>query len=341
MKRNNHKQNVARKMQSKHISIFVPAGNCILSSVIGSYKVFTTVNKILHEQNPDSPLPFVVELVGINNETILYDGAFSIKPHTTIDKVAKTDLVIIPAIFEDIPGEVKRNAKVVPWIIQQYKQGAEIASLCTGAFLVAATGLLNGKKCATHWMAFDAFRMMYPEVEPVKSVIHEENGICSSGGAYSFLNLILHLVEKYVNREMAVYCSKIFEIELNRYSQAPFTIFNGTKMHEDKEVRSAQEFIEKNYSEKINVDDLANRFAVSRRNFERRFKKATQYSPAEYIQYLKIEAARKQLESSRFHVNEVMYFVGYSDNKAFRTTFKKITGLSPLEYKNKFQAYGS
>ena len=133
----------------------------------------------------------------------------------------------------------------------------------------------------------------------------------------------------------------VFEIELNRYSQAPFTIFNGTKMHEDKEVRSAQEFIEKNYSEKINVDDLANRFAVSRRNFERRFKKATQYSPAEYIQYLKIEAARKQLESSRFHVNEVMYSVGYSDNKAFRTTFKKITGLSPLEYKNKFQAYGS
>ncbi|HLY69291.1 MAG TPA: DJ-1/PfpI family protein, partial [Puia sp.] len=152
MKKNNRKQNVARKIQSKHISIFVPAGNCILSSVIGSYKIFTTVNKILHDKNPDNPLPFIVELVGINSETNLYEGAFNIRPHTTIDKVSKTDLVIIPAIFDNIPDEVKRNAKVVPWIIQQYKQGAEIASLCTGAFLVAATGLLNGKKCATHWM---------------------------------------------------------------------------------------------------------------------------------------------------------------------------------------------
>jgi transcriptional regulator GlxA family with amidase domain len=341
MKKNQVKKNSLRKIESKHISIFVPAGNCILSSIIGSYKVFTTVNKILHEQNPNSPLPFIVELVGINSETNLYDGAFNIKPHTTIDKVAKTDLVIIPAIFDDIPGEVKRNAKVVPWIIQQYKQGAEIASLCTGAFLVAATGLLNGKKCATHWMAFDAFRMMYPEVQPVKSVVHEEDGICSSGGAYSFLNLILRLVEKYVNREMAVYCSKIFEIELNRYSQAPFTIFSGSKMHEDKAVMHAQEFIEKNYSEKITVDDLANRCSLSRRNFERRFRKATQYSPAEYIQCLKIEAARRQLESSRYNINEVMYAVGYNDNKAFRTTFKKITGLSPLDYKNKFHAYGN
>lgn len=341
MKENNRKDKIPRNTQCKHISIFVPAGNCILSSVVGSYKVFTTVNKILHEQHPECPLPFIVELVGLTPETVLYDGAFCIRPHTTIDKVEKTDLVIVPAIFEDMAAELKRNAKVVPWIVQQYKQGAEIASLCTGAFIVAATGLLNGKKCATHWMAFDAFRMMYPEVEPVRSVIHEENGICSSGGAYSFLNLILHLVEKYVNREMAVYCSKIFEIELNRYSQAPFTIFNGSKMHEDRAVRLAQEFIEKNYSEKINVEDLASRCLVSRRNFERRFKKATQYSPAEYIQYLKIEAARKQLESSRFHINEVMYAVGYHDNKAFRTTFKKITGLSPLEYRNKFQAYGS
>jgi transcriptional regulator GlxA family with amidase domain len=325
----------------KHISIFVPAGKCILSSVIGSYKIFNEVNSCLQRQYPDQPLPFVIELVGLTPETILYDGAFLIRPHTTIDKITRTDLVILPAILGDYEQEVANNEKVVPWIIQQYKQGAEIASLCTGAFLIAATGLLNGKKCATHWMAFDAFRKMYPLVEPVKSVVHEELGICSSGGAYSFLNLILHLVEKYVNREMAIYCSKIFEIELNRYSQASFTIFNGSKMHEDQAVMHAQEFIEKNYADKINVEDLATRFAVSRRNFERRFRKATHYSPAEYIQYLKIEAARRQLESSRYNINEVMFAVGYNDNKAFRTTFKKITGLSPLEYKHKFHAYGS
>jgi transcriptional regulator GlxA family with amidase domain len=298
------------------------------------------VNRISHQQNPDQPLPFTIQLVGINNETNLYDGAFNIKPHTTIDRISKSDLVIVPAIFGDFAAEVKNNEAVIPWIIKHYKQGAEIASLCTGAFLVAATGLLKGKKCATHWMAFDAFRALYPDVEPLKSVVHEEDGICSSGGAYSFLNLILHLVEKYVSREMAIQCSKIFEIEIDRYSQASFAIFNGCKMHADEAVIHAQEFIEKNYAEKITVDELANHCSLSRRNFERRFKKATNYSPAEYIQYLKIEAARKQLESSRYHINEVMYAVGYNDNKAFRTTFKKITGLSPLEYRNRFQAYG-
>jgi|ERR1022692_85385 transcriptional regulator GlxA family with amidase domain len=329
------------RVTGKHISIFVPAGNCILSTIVGSYKIFTQVNNLIRVQNPGSPMPFKIQLVGITEETDLYDGVFSIKPHTTIDKVDKTDLVIIPAINGDFAAEIKRNEAVLPWITQQYKQGAEIASLCTGAFLLAATGLLKGKKCATHWIAYDAFKMMYPDVELVKTVVHEEKGICSSGGAYSFLNLILHLVEKYVSHEMAVQCSKIFEIEMNRFSQASFSIFSGFKMHEDDTVMQAQQFIEENYAGRINVDDLVNRSLLSRRNFERRFKKATQYSPAEYIQYLKIEAARRQLESSRYHINEVMYAVGYNDTKAFRTVFKKITGLSPLEYRNRFQAYGA
>ncbi|HXB45726.1 MAG TPA: helix-turn-helix domain-containing protein [Puia sp.] len=338
-----HKQPTPKnsRITGKHISIFVPAGSCILSSIVGSYKIFTQVNELIKVQNPGSPMPFSVQLVGITEQTILYNGLFSIKPHTTIDQVDKTDLVIIPAINGDFATEVKRNEAVLPWITRQFKQGAEIASLCTGAFLVAATGLLKGKKCATHWIAYDAFKRMYPDVGLVKSVVHEEQGICSSGGAYSFLNLILHLVEKYVSHEMAVQCSKIFEIEMNRFSQASFSIFSGFKMHEDNTVMQAQQFIEENYAGRINVEDLANRSLLSRRNFERRFKKATHYSPAEYIQYLKIEAARRQLESSRYHINEVMYAVGYNDTKAFRTTFKKITGLSPLDYRNRFQAYGS
>jgi transcriptional regulator GlxA family with amidase domain len=328
------------KIKNRHVSIFVPAGNFILSSVIGSYKVLTTVNDLMRTQDPGSPPPFTVQLVGLTKETNLYGGAFNICPHTTIEHVDKTDIIIVPAISGDYATEIIRNAAVLPWISKQYKQGAEIASLCTGAFILAATGLLNGKKTATHWLAFDAFRKMYPQVELVKSVVHEEQGICSSGGAYSFLNLILHLVEKYVSHEIAVQCSKIFEIEINRFSQAAFSIFSGFKMHEDDAVMQAQKFIEENYAGRISVSDLASRSLLSRRNFERRFKKATQYSPAEYMQYLKIEAARRQLESSRYQINEVMYAVGYNDTKAFRTTFKKITGLSPLEYRNRFQSAG-
>jgi transcriptional regulator GlxA family with amidase domain len=325
------------KKQSKHISIFVPAGDCILSSVIGTYKIFSEVNNVAKQKFPGEPLPFEIQLVGIAAETKLYDDLFTIKPHTSIDKVKHTDLIIIPALFGNIPAEVKRNAPAFEWISTHYKNGAEIASLCTGAFLLAATGLLKGKKCATHWIAFDAFRMMYPDVELIETVVHEEQGIYSSGGAYSFLNLLLYLVEKYVDRETAVYCSKVFEVDINRESQASFSIFSGFKMHEDDAVLQAQQFIEKNYAVRINIEELAQHCALSRRNFERRFRKATHYSPAEYIQYLKIEAARRQLENSRYHVNEVMYAVGYNDTKSFRNTFKKITGLSPLEYRSRFQ----
>ena len=324
-------------VRTRHISIYVPAGNCILSSVVGPYKVFSQVNSLVREKTPARALPFTIQLVGISAETNLYEGLFGIRPHLSIEEVDKTDLVIIPAINGDLLTEIKRNAAVYPWIARQYKQGAEIASLCMGAFLLAATGLLKGRKCATHWMGFEAFKLIYPDVALVDTIIHEEQGIYSSGGAYSFLNLILYLVEKYEGHEMAVHCSKIFEIDMNRLSQRSFSIFSGFKMHEDEMVKQAQQYIEENYAGRISVGDLANRSLLSRRNFERRFKKATQYSPAEYIQYLKIEAARRQLESSRYQINEVMYAVGYNDTKAFRTNFKKITGLSPLDYRNKFQ----
>ncbi len=110
----------------------------------------------------------------------------------------------------------------------------------------------------------------------------------------------------------------------------------GQKEHEDDPIKKAQEYIESNVAEKISVDYLAGMSLISRRNFERRFKKATSNTPVEYLQRVKIEAAKKSLESGRENINEVMYAVGYSDSKAFRTTFKKITGLSPLDYRKKY-----
>jgi transcriptional regulator GlxA family with amidase domain len=212
-----------------------------------------------------------------------------------------------------------------------------VASLCLGAFLLASTGLLNGKKCATHWVAANEFRKMFPEVELItEKIITEEHGIYSSGGAFSYLNLILHLIDKYAGHDMAVLCAKVFAIEIERENQASFIIFQGQKEHDDEHVRKAQEYIESNYQEKTTVDSLAGMFAIGRRSFERRFKRATDNTVAEYIQRVKVEAAKKELEMSRKTVNEVMYEVGYSDIKAFRTTFKKITGLSPLEYRHKY-----
>jgi transcriptional regulator GlxA family with amidase domain len=186
-------------------------------------------------------------------------------------------------------------------------------------------------------VAADAFRAMFPDVELVPDkIITAEHGLFSSGGAYSSLNLILYLVEKYAGRDMAITCSKLFQIEIERNSQSFFMIFNPQKEHEDVEVKKAQEFIEDNFRDKIGVDQLASMLAQGRRNFERRFKKATSNTVVEYIQRVKVEAAKKNLETNRKNINEVMYDVGYADTKAFRTVFKRFTGLSPVEYRNKY-----
>ena len=318
----------------KHISILVPKG-AILGSLEGTRQLFTQVNAFLSLKGA---MPaFKVQLVGLSRQTPLAGGLFTVNADLLITELEKTDLIVIPALDGDIRESLEKNRDFIPWIIKQRNNGAEIASLCLGAFLLASTGLLKGKKCATHWMAENNFREMFPEVHLVtEKIITDEQGIYSSGGAFSYLNLILYLIEKYAGREMAVLSAKVFAIEMERKNQLSFTIFQGQKSHDDESIKKAQQFIEQNYQDKITVDQLASLLSLSRRNLERRFRKATANSVVEYIQRVKIEAAKLSLESSRENVNDAMYKVGYSDPKAFRVSFKKITGLSPMQYRNKY-----
>lgn len=318
----------------KTITILVPKG-AILGSIEGPRQLFTQVNQFFKSR--DAEPPFKVQLVGLTKETLISGGLYTIHSDKVLSEVETTDLVVIPAIDGEMQSALEANKDFVPWIEKQYKAGAEVASLCMGAFLLAQTGLLNGKKCATHWLAENDFRKMFPEVQlSAERVITDEKGIYSSGGAYSYLNLVLYLIEKYVGRQMSILCAKVFAIEIDRESQSPFMIFSGQKDHEDEPILKAQEYIENNFHDKITVDQLASMFALGRRNLERRFKKATSNTLVEYIQRVKIEAAKMSLETSRENITEVMYKVGYTDTKAFRTTFRKITGLSPIEYRNKY-----
>lgn len=318
----------------KTVTILVPKG-AILGSIEGPRQLLTGVNSYLASMN--QPPLFHIELVGLSKETPLVRGTYTIRTDRVIKEVSKTDLIIIPAIDGDIRKGLEDNAELIPWISQQYKAGAEVASLCIGAFLLASTGLVNGKKCATHWVAANEFRNMFPAVTLVtERVVTDENGIYTSGGAYSYLTLVLYLIEKYAGRAAAVFCAKIFAIDIDRESQSPFMMFSGQKEHEDEAIKKAQIFIEGNFHQRITVDELASMFSLSRRNLERRFKRATSNTVVEYIQRVKIEAAKMSLESTRDNVNEVMYKVGYTDTKAFRTTFKKITGISPIQYRTKY-----
>ena len=320
----------------KHLTIVVPVGDGNnLSSIVGAYKIFSRANAYQRQLGRNDL--FTIDLAGISNKVDFYNGLFSVTPNKHITDISHTDLIIIPSLNHNYERAVKENSVLVDWIEQQYKNGAEVASICTGAFLLASSGLLDGKSCSTHWAAAESFRTYFPKVDlQVDRLITDEHGIYTNGGAYSFLNLVIYLVEKYFDRQTAIYCSKVFQVEMDRESQSAFAIFSSQKQHGDEMVKETQAYMESNMQEKISVEQLSARFAVGRRNFDRRFIKATGNTPVEYLQRVKIEAAKKAFETSRKTINEVMYEVGYSDVKAFREVFRKVTGMSPLEYRRRY-----
>jgi transcriptional regulator GlxA family with amidase domain len=318
----------------KRVSILVPESS-VLQAIADPQYLFSAVNQFM-VMSGKMPL-FDVQLVGLHKVVKLNDGLYSVNTTQLLKDVKSTDLVVIPALFGDMKSAIAQNQKLIPWINDQYNKGAEVASLCVGAFLLASTGLLDGKKCSTHWGFQNEFREMFPTVDVVDgSIISEENRVYSSGGANSYWNLLLHLVEKYTDRTTAILASKYFAVDIDRESQSAFAMFQGQKKHSDTAIKQAQDFIENNIQEKITIEDLSDLVLLGRRSFERRFKVATNNSVLEYINRVKMEFAKRSFESSRKNINEVMFEVGYTDTKAFRTIFKKITGLTPVEYRNKY-----
>lgn len=309
--------------------------NAVLASVADARYVISKVNDFLAEAG--KPPLFKVQLVGLANEVKINNGLFVVQPDLVLQEAGISDLIIIPSMLGDMMSSTHMNKEFAHWIAQQYKNGAEVASLCTGAFLLAFSGVLKGRQCTTHWQYANELKHYYPTVEVVdEKVITDQNGLYSSGGSNAYWNLLLHLVEKYTNREIAIRTAKYFVIDLDKNNQSPFIIFQGLKDHEDEGIKHVQEFIERTYQEKYTVDFLADKFSMSRRTFERRFKKATRNTVTEYIQRVKIEGAKKQLEIGRKSIAEIMLDVGYSDVQAFREVFKRITDMTPNDYRNKF-----
>lgn len=316
------------------VSVFVPEYG-VIEAITPPFRSFHTANEFLTTFGK-KPI-FKVEYVGLSQYVPANNGEYTIKTDRLLKEVKQTDLLIIPPTYGDTTKGIEANAEAIPMFTKLYENGSSLASLCIGAFLLAETGLLKGKKCSTHWAYVNEFRERYPEVEVEDgAIITEHENIFSSGGASSLWNLILYLIEKYADRETAVMISKYFALDIGRDSQAAFAIFRGQRNHSDVEIQKIQDFIEKNYEEKLTIESLSNLINTGRRTFERRFKLATNNTPIEYIQRVRIEAAKKFFEASRKNVSEVMFEVGYTDTKAFRDIFKKITGLTPIDYRNRF-----
>lgn len=305
-----------------------------LLSVAAILDVFESVNRF-YESQGQSPF-FAIKLLSLLPKSS--EVTFGAYPLQSISKDEKQDLILIPAFASDVTQEsVKLNAELIPWLQWQYQAGAEIASFCTGAFLLAATGLLNGRKATTHVNATSAFASAFPDVRLYgDAIITDDAHIYTSGGATSSFHLMLHLLKIYCDRDVVLHIAKLFAIDMDREQQAYFGTFKPPQDHGDSLVTLAQKKIENAYQESSTIEEIIQDIPASRRNVVRRFKIATGVTPIEYLQKTRIEAAKKLLEQTDQSVLEVMLNSGYNDLKAFRQLFKKSAGMTPKSYREKF-----
>jgi transcriptional regulator GlxA family with amidase domain len=259
-----------------------------------------------------------------------------------LSKTAVYDLVIIPAMrYDKIEEVLAREHRFITWIQQQHRKQANLASICIGTFMLAATGLLEGKKATTNWLFADQFRKMYPDViMQDDKIIVDQGDIYSCGGAFSFTTFIMYLLEKFCGHEVAVVTSKILMINLHQQPQSTFSIFQLQHDHTDETIKKAQQFIESNYRESLTLEKMAGSLNMSTRNFIRRFEQATHNTPFEYLQRVRIEAAKKMLETTNKGIEQVAQSCGYDDMGFFRKVFKRHVAMLPKEYQEKYGKAG-
>ncbi len=290
--------------------------------------------------NPDykGAPPFVVSLVNLGADKRVVHGPIGIDTHYTLENCpTDTDLIIVPAAVGYMPVLVKQYPQLVGWLKSEAERGVTLSSTCTGTFFIAATGLLDGKEVTTSWFAADDFRVSYPNIALHDEKLIVDNGHnITSGATLSYMNLAIYLIEKYHSKELASFCAKFFLVDKGKDSQLPYSIFNSQKQHHDQDILKAQQMIEQDTQERINITELSSAVAMSERSFLRRFKQATGNTPSEYIQRVKVEQAKALLESQSLSVKEIGFQIGYDDLSHFRQTFKRYTGLTPTDYKARF-----
>lgn len=319
---------------SKTISLLVYE-DAVLTAISGPLDVLMGTNELLRKSG--RPEAFTIELVSEKEKDLRHFMPIRFLCHKTLKEVEQADLLIAPSFQGEPDPVLRKNLALVEWIREMKQKGAEVASLCRGSYFLAEAGLLSGKSCTSHWMAIDDMQRRYPDARILPDrVITDHDGIYTSGGAFSSIHLILYLIEKFCGKETAVSVSKLFSIDMDRVSQAHFALFNRQRDHGDPEILKAQDYIEQHYREITSLEEVASRVNMSRRNFIRRFKKATHNTPLEYLQRVRVEAAKKTLERGGSSISTLMYELGYSDPKSFRTIFRRITGMTPLEYRKKY-----
>ena len=318
---------------SKKVGLIVPHDYKLLS-IAAILEVFETANKISKEDDK----PFLI-MVFQSAEQINENRLFGYEVNFIEDSTEILDLILIPAFTTDNMSEmIVKNKNFIPWLKMQHQSGAELASFCTGAFLFAASGLLNEKLATTHVDACSAFTKAFPMVKlKPEETLTADGSLYTSGGSTSTFHLLILLVQKYCGNEIAVQIAKIFSIDLNRYKQSYFSTFRPNHLHNDTLVAMLQQKIENQYSTIEKLEEITKDIPTSARNMTRRFKQVTGIPPIEYLQNVRVESSKKYLEQTQLSISEIIEKTGYNDPKAFRKVFYKMVGMKPIEYREKFR----
>lgn len=320
---------------------FLAEQGCLFSGIVGLMDAFSIAN-LWHRSfsgKDEGPL-FETEIVTTGGESVMAYGGLPVHPHRAACDVDDTDLLLIPPFLphvEPLPAEM---GVIKAWIRTLYGRRTRIGALCTGAFVLAETGLLDGRTATTNWHFARKFARRYPKVRLApERILTEDDGLICTGAATSCFNLALYIIETFGSAEVASACAKSLLVDPNRVSQAPYVISEFPKDHNDKEIIRAQDWMEGHFSGHVAIDAVAGRVGISPRHFKRRFKSATGESPLSYLQRVRIEAAKKRLETTRETMDDITVRIGYEDSSSFRRLFKRSTGLSPREYREKFSRF--
>lgn len=320
---------------------FLVTDDCFSSGVVGLLDTFTIANLWHQELTGSRKKLFATELVSIDGRPVTSSGCIELRTHKSISEARDVEFIILPPVFPSSKLGQQLTTAVRRWLVENNRMSVPIAAVCTGSFLLAETGLLDGHVATTNWQFARRFQHMFPKVRlRPELILTEEAGLICTGAATAYFNLALTLIQRYGTRELAGACAKALLIDPNRESQAPYFLEPKQENHADMAIKKAQRFIEKNYAEIAIIDEVADHVGISPRHFKRRFKQATGQGPLAYLQNFRIELAKKKLELTRDSIDEITLQIGYKNASTFRRLFKDRTSLSPREYRDKFARAG-
>ncbi len=320
---------------------FLALEGCLASSIANLMDAFTIAN-LWHKylSGTDESL-FASEVVSLDGQPVNSSSCLQINAHRPLAEASSSDYLIIPAFVPLPEFRELQDTKILEYLHCQYASGTKLAAVCTGAFLLAETGLLNGKIATTNWQFAKKFRYRYPKVKlEIDHILTEEDNLICAGAATAIMNLALKIIKSEGSGTLASVCAKALLIDSNRNSQVPYSLYLPAEGHKDKEISKAEKYMREHLDSNMNIQQVADLVCISPRHFKRRFKKATGDSPLNYLQKLRVNAAKNRLETTLESIGEITSRVGYEDESTFRRLFKRYTSLSPREYRDKFLQVG-